>query len=203
MFRLSLARIWTPGFYNRIARFYDRIAGLIAPEGKVAQRKMVDDLMDGTLLDVGCGTGTLLAMAGKRGLKTFGIDTSSGMLVQARDKASDTRLLQASFYQLPFPDNCFDNVVESNALSGVDITTERALEEMLRVCKQGGQVRLADYAKPPKRSWRHKLFEWAGIAVGDYPYDYKQLFGKLGYQAQIEVIGGHGMYQLITIKKTR
>ena len=42
--RFSLARIWTPRLYSRIARHYDRLAWLIAPQSHEAQRRMLADL---------------------------------------------------------------------------------------------------------------------------------------------------------------
>ena len=199
--RLSIAHIWTPAFYDQIARYYDRIANWIIPEGAAAQRKLLDDLNQGALLDVGCGTGNLLAMAGERNLKTYGLDASGGMLAQACAKAPKAILIHANFYHLPFPDGCFDYVVESNALSSVDIAAERVLFEMLRVCKAGGQVRLADYAEPVRRSWRFNMYQWAGFLAGDYPYNYRRILLAMGYQPDVEIIGGHGMYQLIRVTK--
>ena len=199
--RFSLARIWTPRLYSRIARHYDRLAWLIAPQSHEAQRRMLADLEGGRLLDVGCGTGTLLALAQERGLETFGIDTSDGMLTEARRKVPRARLNKASFYQLPFAEESFDYVVETHALSGVGLLTERAIIEMLRVCKSGGEVRLVDYAQPPNRSWIHAFIETAGILIGDYPYDYIKLFSKLGYHPQVEILGGHDMYQYLRVIK--
>lgn len=159
------------------------------------------ELGPGNVLDVGCGTGTLLIMARARGLRCFGIDTSGGMLIEAKQSLPAAELVQASYYQIPFPDGSFDQVVETNALSGLLIKVDRALSEMLRVCRVGGAVLLADYALPPQMGWTHRMIQRVGALVGDYPQDYVGLFGKLGYEAEVDILGGHGMYQLIRVRK--
>jgi len=178
------------------------LARLISPEGEQAQLQIVADLEAGSLLDVGCGTGSLMFLTMEQSVTCYGIDTSPGMLTQASKKAPQANLNQASFYNIPYANNTFDYVVETNALSGVDISAELVIMEMLRVCRIGGEVRIGDYAEPPIRTWKHKLVEGIGILVGDYPYNYQQLFTNLGYQPDIIFLGGQKMYQVIRVQKT-
>lgn len=201
--KLSLAGIWTPKLYDRIAKNYDRFTWLVSPGGEQAYHRVVAHLRDGSLLDVGCGTGTLLAMAQANGLRCYGLDSSPGMLAQARAKVPHASLVEGSFYAIPYADGSFDYVVETNALSGVGIDAERALCEMLRVCKVGGQVRFADYAKPPKVTWVQRLTVRIGLLIGDYPVDYRALLARLGYEPQVEIIGGQDMYQFFCVERTR
>jgi ubiquinone/menaquinone biosynthesis C-methylase UbiE len=201
MKRIQIFR-WTPKVYNRIARLYDSFSWLFAPVNVDAHQRIVADLPSGSLLDVGCGTGTLLALAHDAGMCCYGIDTSEGMLRQARAKVPQAELKIASFYQIPYARESFDYVVESHALSGLRIDTGRALAEMLRVCKIGGQIRLADYGVPATENWITRITTRLGAIIGDYPQDYTRLFQMLGYSLEINVLGGYGMYQLIQVKKT-
>jgi ubiquinone/menaquinone biosynthesis C-methylase UbiE len=66
------------------------------------------------------------------------------MLAQAQEKVPSAEFLRANFYELPFPDATFDYVVETNAVSGVDIDVESVLKEMVRVCKENGQILIGD-----------------------------------------------------------
>jgi ubiquinone/menaquinone biosynthesis C-methylase UbiE len=201
MRRLSLARIWTPKLYGRIAPLYDRVFGFFFPIGTLARERVVEGLCAGSILDVGCGTGALLALAHANGLECFGIDTSLGMLGQAKRKMPRVNLHKASFYAIPYADKSFDYVVETNAVSGVGIDARRVVSEMVRVCRTGGQVRVADYAEPGEEQRRHKFLKELGVLLGDYPQDYRGLFRELGYEAEVEILGGHGMYQLIKVLK--
>lgn len=195
MKHLSLSGIWTPRTYNWLAKYYDKVSFLFSPE--ISHKVILEDLKEGLLLDVGCGTGRLLSLAAEIGMASYGLDTSSGMLNEARAKMDITYLTLSSFYQIPFPDNHFDYVVETNALGGVEIDCTRALSEMLRVCKNDGEVRLVDYVLPNEISWKNKLLINAGMIIGDTPVDFTSILQELGCKTEITIIGGAGMYQLI------
>jgi ubiquinone/menaquinone biosynthesis C-methylase UbiE len=153
------------------------------------------------VLDIACGTGSLLEMADAKGLSCFGSDTSLGMIQQARLKVPRAHFVRADFHSLPFGDDCFDHVVETNAVSAVYADAEKVVAEMLRVCKPRGKVRLADYAKPPTVLWPHRLLAKIGILIGDYPHDYPTIITRLGYQPEVEVLGALSMYQYISASK--
>jgi ubiquinone/menaquinone biosynthesis C-methylase UbiE len=197
----SLARIWTPKTYDWISRYYDRLGWLFSPSALDVHSRLLEGIGPGSILDVGCGTGTLLDRAREMGLACYGVDTSSGMLTQTRIKVGDAELVRASFYHIPYADEQFDYVVETNAVSGVHIDPRRVLAEMLRVCKEGGEVRLADYCVPARENWRHRILRAIGILIGDYPYNYPSLIRELGYEPVSKVLGGAGMYQLLVVQK--
>jgi ubiquinone/menaquinone biosynthesis C-methylase UbiE len=192
---------WTPSLYNKISKYYDLTARLFFPIGKKGHLKIVDGMKEGSILDVACGTGTLLAMASQLGMRCYGLDTSKGMLSQARGKVPGANLRLASFYELPFSNETFDFVVETNAVSGVEIEAKTVLQEMIRVCKVGGEIRIADYAKPARNTALSKFMERILIWVGDFAYDYKKKFVEFGYHPEIEILGWNGMYQFIRIQK--
>ena len=190
---------WSPARYDRLAKNYDRFAAWFFPIGDIGRERVLSGLDKGLLLDVACGTGTLLEKARQTGLVYVGIDTSWGMLTETKRKIPAAPVIQASFYALPFAKGKFDIVVETNAVSGADIHADEVLREMLRVCNTGGEVRLGDYGKSDRKGLWYRMMEKIGILVGDYPHDYLELFRRLGYEADVEYLAWGGMYQYIRV----
>ncbi|MEU9886422.1 methyltransferase domain-containing protein [Sphaerisporangium sp. NPDC051011] len=107
-----------------------------------------------SLLDVGCGPGTItadLAEVVAPGQVT-GIDTAEGVLAQARDVAAGRGLRNVVYeagdvYRLEYPEGSFDIVHAHQVLQHV-ADPVGALVAMRRVCRPGGIVaaRDSDYA---------------------------------------------------------
>jgi ubiquinone/menaquinone biosynthesis C-methylase UbiE len=104
-----------------------------------------------SVLDVGCGTGTL-ALAAKRivgGGEVQGVDPSAAMVERARRKATkagvDVRFETAFVQELPFENGRFDVVLSTLMLHHVP-GDERpaAIAEMHRVLKPGGRLLIVD-----------------------------------------------------------
>lgn len=194
---------WGPKHYDLISPIYDAMARWFFPMAEEGSRLALQGTETGIVLDVACGTGTLLKRAEKMGLAVLGIDRSGGMLRRAKTKLSKTPLIQGDFYTLPFADGTFDLVLETNAVSGADIESERVIAEMFRICKPEGEVRFVDYtqiAEPGAVRWALiKLSE----LIGDQPFDYVGHCSRLGYAAEKVVIGWGGMYQLVRVKKAK
>ena len=109
------------------------------------------------MLDVGCGTGELLANAAGVGAHVTGIDISEGMLKVARKRFNDSvlrgkePLYQASVTELDelFADNAFD-VITSTLVFSELYPAERiwAMNELHRILKPSGLLILADEVRP-------------------------------------------------------
>jgi len=78
------------------------------PLGEKGRARIAEKLTAGSVLDVACGTGTLLEMAQKKGLKCCGIDISKGILAQAKRKIPGTEFTLVSYYKIPYADGYFD-----------------------------------------------------------------------------------------------
>jgi SAM-dependent methyltransferase len=96
-----------------------------------------------TILDVGCGTGSLtLALADVAPqARVTGIDTSPAFVAYARSRASDARLSfqQGDATALPYEDRSFDAALSLLVLNFIR-EFERAAREMVRVTKPHGVV---------------------------------------------------------------
>jgi ubiquinone biosynthesis O-methyltransferase len=97
------------------------------------------------ILDVGCGTGNFSIKLAKLGCSVIGIDISDNMLQIAQNKAEvenlDIQFLHMNLNDLNFNENKFDAVFSMAAFEFVDDEdAPKALEGMLKVVKNGGQV---------------------------------------------------------------
>lgn len=133
----------TRAYYDDFAARYERGRGH-------GYHQMLDDLelaaverygRAADILEVGCGTGLLLARAQKFARSATGIDLSAGMLANARRRGLS--VVQGSATNLPYADASFDLVYSFKVLPHVD-DIRLALSEMARVTRAGGHV-LAEF----------------------------------------------------------
>ena len=131
--------------------YYDEFADWYEDGRDRGYHAMIDDLEVDLLhryvrgkdvLEVGCGTGLVMHRVAERARSVSGIDISSGMLRQARQRGLE--VVQADATALPFASEAFDVVYSLKVLAHVrDI--ERALDEMARVTRPGGTLLLEFY----------------------------------------------------------
>jgi len=101
-----------------------------------------------SVLDVAAGNGNVSLAAARRWCDVVATDYVPALLDRARERAEVERLpitfREADAEALPFPDESFDVVVST---FGVMFTPdqERAAAELLRVCKRGGKIGLANW----------------------------------------------------------
>ncbi|WP_418277161.1 methyltransferase domain-containing protein [Isoptericola jiangsuensis] len=132
----------------------------------------VDHLTPGTtVLDVGCGPGTITADIAVRVAPgaVIGVDRAADVLVEATRHARDVGAENLTFaaqdvYSLPYDDGTFDVVHAHQTLQHL-AEPVLALKEMRRVCRSGGVVvaRESDYAG---FTWYPRLPEldtWMGL----------------------------------------
>ena len=200
MKKRSAPRVWTTSTYNRLSRYYDTFMKFFFPVGEKGRERIVEKLISGSVLDVACGTGTLLKMAKKKGLKCYGLDLSQGMLAQAKRKVPEAEFRQGSYYEMPYPEESFDYVVATNALSGEHIDARKVLGEMLRVCRSGGWVYIAEWPKGEEETYRERILVWFAGLNDDAPKDYMEIFREIGYEPEVEVLSKR--YHLYGIRKS-
>jgi len=138
------------------AKRYDLLITLLTLGREGALREKMLDLAKVTpgesMLDVGCGTGTL-AIAAKRRVgagSVRGIDASAEMIARAREKASranvDVAFEVASAEALPFSDRQFDVVASTVMLHHLRrAAREACVREIRRVLKTGGRLLVVDF----------------------------------------------------------
>lgn len=92
------------------------------------------------VLDVACGTGLVSAAFHGRVGHLVGVDLTPAMFEQARPHVDE--LVPGSGEALPFADDTFNAVVCRQGIQFMDAPV--AVAEMVRVCKPGGRIVLAD-----------------------------------------------------------
>src|SRR5919106_2402564 len=106
------------------------------------------------VLDVACGTGNTALSAGRRFCEAVGVDFVPALIERARERAAAERLPTtfevADAENLPFEDASFD-VVLSIFGSMFTPDQERAAAELVRVCRPGGRIALANWT--PEGMW--------------------------------------------------
>ena len=145
--------------YDRSAQEYDRVAGASYLTALRSLLPFTNVAPLPAILDVGCGTGiNLLELARVLGpcRELVGVDLSAGMLEMARRKAAAAGV--AATFQvgdaeaLNLPDGTFDLVVCNSAYHWFPDRT-RAMTEMARVLRPGGQLLLGTLASPAFEEW--------------------------------------------------
>lgn len=145
-------------YFDRWSESYDQ--GRISPWFQYTQRLTIDLLKlkpGARVLDVGCGTGYAVRYLGQLDdvEKACGIDISAGMVEAAQEQVSPDlvdkiQFVEASSDDIPFPDDEFDHVICTNSFHHYPDPV-KALKEMQRVLKSGGQIVIFENA--PDLSW--------------------------------------------------
>jgi ubiquinone/menaquinone biosynthesis C-methylase UbiE len=147
----------THGLVIRWAARYDLLAWLFTRGRERTLRERIIGLagleLGTSVLDIGCGTGTLAIAATKHVGPTgtvYGIDASPPMIARANWKAKRAGAAVvfqlAAAEQLPFPDHRFDVVLSTLMLHHLPRTTrEQCAREVTRVLKPGGRALAVDF----------------------------------------------------------
>jgi SAM-dependent methyltransferase len=111
------------------------------------------------VLDVGCGTGNQSLPAARTGAAVTGVDISSNLLGQARQRAAEEKLQiqfdEGDAEQLPYADGQFD-VVLSMFGAMFAPRPDVVASELKRVCRVGGLIAMANW---PPDSFVGKSFQ--------------------------------------------
>ena len=140
--KARLKATWMDGNYDYFSRFMASSATQFLDPLPLAPGT--------TLLDVACGSGQLALAAAEQGATVTGIDIATNLILAARGRAAaaglDARFDDGDAEALPYPDAAFD-VVASLYGAMFAPRPERVAAELLRVCRPGGIVSMANWTK--------------------------------------------------------
>ena len=141
---------------------------------KMRQREKLVPLASGRVLEVGMGSGLNLSFYdARRVTKVWGLEPSPEMSKMASAAgeavAFDVEFVSASGEQIPLDSESFDTVLMTFTLCTIP-DAERALREIARVLKQGGQLLFCEHGAAPDagiRRWQNRIDPlWRRLAGG-------------------------------------
>ncbi|MEM7067100.1 MAG: methyltransferase domain-containing protein [Cyanobacteria bacterium P01_B01_bin.77] len=133
--------------YSRLASFYDRRWSAYIDSTVQATINRLAIKPHEYILDLGCGTGTLIQQSIHLTPTAFfyGLDTSVEMLSVAQQKLPNSvELCLGSADELPFPNESFDIVVSTNAFHYLRQPSQ-VIQEVKRVLKPRGRLVITDW----------------------------------------------------------
>ena len=118
---------------------------------------------DSTVLDLACGPGIVACEFAKHAKHVTGIDITPAMIEQAKKRQQENHLDNVEWKigdvtSLPFPDHSFSTVVTRYSFHHFE-NPKAVLAEMIRVCKPGGKVLVADVVLPAEKVEKYDALE--------------------------------------------
>ncbi|MGF1639873.1 MAG: class I SAM-dependent methyltransferase [Rhodospirillales bacterium] len=117
---------------------------------KRTNREVLEEILDPagkTVIDIGCGDGSLVRLLTRLGARVVGIEASPKQLSLARaaESVGDERYLQGHAQELPADNRSVDIVIFLNSLHHVNVDDQiPALKEAARVLRHGGMLYVSE-----------------------------------------------------------
>lgn len=167
-----LKATWMSGDYGTFSRYLEPSAVVFFQSLGVRPGSRV--------LDVACGSGQLALLAARAGAEVTGVDIATNLVEQARQRARSeelpARFEEGDAEALPCEDASFDLVV---SLIGAMFAPrpELVAAEMLRVCRPGGRIAMANWTPG---GFVGQMFKTMGKHVPPPPFPSPVLWGDEG-----------------------
>lgn len=136
-------------------------------------RERVLSHAEGRVLEIGIGSGLNLPLYGERVEQVLGLEPAPRLLAMARNQAQHSArpvtLVSGSAEAIPIEDHSVDTVVTTWTLCSIP-DAGRALKEMRRVLRPGGQLLFVEHGLAPEsniQTWQNRLTPlWKRIGGG-------------------------------------
>lgn len=125
--------------YDLAARDYDKKESYLDSFEKMRLLPLIEPVAGQDILDVGAGTGRLIATLTKSGANVIALDISPEMLAQLKKKSPKVDIVVGDAESLPFSDNSFDYVLAAFLIVHLK-DPKRFFDEAYRVLKDGGRL---------------------------------------------------------------
>lgn len=198
-------------FWDFVATFYDMATDIVNKKCNQQVSNLVAKYIEAKdkVLECACGTGLLTEQIYPLCQSIIATDFSSSMLQQTKKKctkATNLSLEMVDIMVLPYPDDTFDKVVAGNVLHLLP-DPMKAVKELCRVCKPGGEVILPTYLTHEKKGgtaiWI-TILKMIGVSFKKqftYP-SYQQFLESIGYEnREFVLIKGRPSCAVAVIRK--
>ena len=138
--KARLKTTWESGDYARFAKYLE--------PGALEFFDRLNIPLGTRLLDVACGAGQLTLPAARKGIQVTGLDLAANLVLRARARAAEEGLTiqvdEGDAENLPFESGSFD-VGYSFGVLHHSPNPEKAIRELVRVVRPGGEVKIMLY----------------------------------------------------------
>jgi SAM-dependent methyltransferase len=115
-------------------------------------------LINGVVLDAGCGTGEHTLLAASRGASAYGVDLSPTAIARARAKAAergiDARFDSGNLLSMTLPAAAYDTVLDSGVFHSFDDADRaRYVDVLTSVARPGAVLYLACFSERQPGDW--------------------------------------------------
>lgn len=201
-------------FWDKVSGLYDLFETIYNNKVYNETGKRVAEYLSSSdkVLECACGTGAISRYIAPACRQLIATDMSEGMLKQAKKKLSryeNVTVKKANLMKLKAKDNSFDAVVAGNVIHLLP-DPKAAIEEMTRVCRDGGKLLIPTYINGSKGTSKMavKALELLG-ANFKREFDaesYQEFFKNLGFEnAAYDIVEGRMACDIavITVDKSR
>lgn len=118
------------------------------PGGIELTEKIIEKsrLIEGRILDIGCGKGESIKLLKEKGFKSYGVDISEKFIEENKKNISGVEFLNLDLnktLKLPYDDNFFDGVLVECVLNLLE-DREAIVKEIYRILKKNGKLLIND-----------------------------------------------------------
>jgi len=140
-------------------------------------KELKSRLLQGAVLDAGCGEGRLAELMAKMGFQVSGFDESRDSLKQARERNPGLTFWTGKMDSIPVPDQSFDAIIAGDVLEHLE-DDRAAVKEFRRILKPGGIAVISVPADPEKWSIDD---DWSGHKRRYQQDQLAKLFSSAGF----------------------
>lgn len=142
---------------------------------------------DDTVLDVACGPGLVACAFARHAREVTGLDLTPAMIELARQRQREQGLDNLRWeigdaVPLPYADDSFSLVLTRYSFHHL-LAPEKALAEMVRVCRPGGRVLVADVALEPAKTAAYDRLETLRDPSHTHALSHQEFDGLFGHPA--------------------
>ncbi|QXE91175.1 ArsR/SmtB family transcription factor [Geomonas subterranea] len=192
-------------FFDQHAAQWDELSRTLlpVPEYQAGVLALIPEVA--VLLEIGVGTGTLMAELARKAKQVIGVDHSPAMLVEARrrlvqDGVPGAELRLGEMTHLPIANGGVGCVVANMVLHHAP-DPQAVLAEIARVLQPRGTVVLADLARHEREWAREQLADqWLGFEEGELK---AWLEGAGLFEVTIERLAASGAEDVLLVKAVK